>query len=136
LRLLLRIPGGEGNPVGELSIETDLEGVLSGAGKRHVEHQDSTGLDIYHPGGRLAELHRALAAEELAPTLVDKADPDGMDPDLGTPAPHPEHQVGAGVHRREIGQPHVLEHAEHAELALLIDQGVIGNDGKIEMQVS
>jgi hypothetical protein len=30
----------------------------------------------------------------------------------------------------------VLEHAEHAELALLVDQGVIGNDGKIEMQFS
>jgi hypothetical protein len=30
----------------------------------------------------------------------------------------------------------VLKHAEHAELALLVDQGVIGNDGKIEMQLS
>jgi hypothetical protein len=30
----------------------------------------------------------------------------------------------------------VLEHAEHAELALLIDQGVIGDHGKIEMQFS
>jgi hypothetical protein len=30
----------------------------------------------------------------------------------------------------------VLEHAEHAQLALLIDQGVIGNDGEIEMQFS
>jgi hypothetical protein len=30
----------------------------------------------------------------------------------------------------------VLKHAEHAELALLVDQSVIGNDGKIEMQFS
>jgi hypothetical protein len=30
----------------------------------------------------------------------------------------------------------VLEHAEHAELALLIDEGVIGNNGEIKMQFS
>jgi hypothetical protein len=30
----------------------------------------------------------------------------------------------------------VLEHAEDAELALLVDQGVVGNDGKIEVQFS
>jgi hypothetical protein len=30
----------------------------------------------------------------------------------------------------------VLEHAEHAELALLIDQGVIGDNGEIKMQFS
>jgi hypothetical protein len=30
----------------------------------------------------------------------------------------------------------VLEHAQHAELALLIDQGVVGHYGEIEMQLS
>jgi hypothetical protein len=30
----------------------------------------------------------------------------------------------------------VLEHAEYAELALLIDQGVIGYNGEIEVQFS
>jgi hypothetical protein len=30
----------------------------------------------------------------------------------------------------------VLEHAEHAEFALLIDQGVIGNNGEIKIQFS
>jgi hypothetical protein len=30
----------------------------------------------------------------------------------------------------------VLEHAEDAELALLVDQGVVRNDGKIEVQFS
>jgi hypothetical protein len=30
----------------------------------------------------------------------------------------------------------VLKHAEHAELALLVDQGVVGNDGEIEVQGS
>jgi hypothetical protein len=30
----------------------------------------------------------------------------------------------------------VLEHAEHAQLSLLIDQGIIGDDRKIEVQLS
>jgi hypothetical protein len=30
----------------------------------------------------------------------------------------------------------VLKHAEHAELALLVDQGVIGDDREIEVQFS
>jgi hypothetical protein len=30
----------------------------------------------------------------------------------------------------------VLEHAEHAELALLVDQGVVGYNGEVEMQLS
>ena len=30
----------------------------------------------------------------------------------------------------------MLEHTQHAELALLIDQSVVGDDGKIEMQGS
>jgi hypothetical protein len=30
----------------------------------------------------------------------------------------------------------MLEHAEHTELALLIDQGIVGYDRKIEMQIS
>jgi hypothetical protein len=30
----------------------------------------------------------------------------------------------------------VLKHAEHAELALLVDQGVIGDDREIEVQLS
>lgn len=136
LLLWLGIPSRERDPVGELAVETDLEGVLPGTGKRHVEHQHGTGLDVDHAGGRLPELHGALAAQELVPTLIDEADPDGVDPDLSTAASNPKHQVGAGVHRREVRQPDMLEHAENAELALLIDQGVVGDDGKIEMQFS
>jgi hypothetical protein len=30
----------------------------------------------------------------------------------------------------------VLKHAEHAELALLVDQGVIGDDREVEVQLS
>jgi hypothetical protein len=30
----------------------------------------------------------------------------------------------------------VLEHAQHAQLPLLIDQGIVGNNRKIEVQLS
>ena len=59
-----------------------------------------------------------------------------MNPYFGASSPHSEHQVGPGVHRREIGEPHVLKHAQDAELALLIDKGVIGDDGEVEVQGS
>jgi hypothetical protein len=59
-----------------------------------------------------------------------------MDADLGAPTPNPKHQMGARIHCWKVGEPNVLKHAEHAELALLIDQGVVGDDRKIEMQLS
>ncbi len=136
LLLLLRIPGRERHPVGELAIQTDLERVLPGTGKWHVEDQDGAGLDVDHAGRWLPELYGALAAQELVPTLIDEANPDGVDPDLGAPAPNSKHQVSTGVHRGEVRQPDVLEHAEYAELALLIDQGVIGYNGELEVQFS
>jgi hypothetical protein len=43
--------------------------------------------------------------------------------------------VGAGADRRETGEPDVLEDAQHAQLALLVDQGVVGDDGEIEVQL-
>jgi hypothetical protein len=109
---------------------------LTGPGQGHIEHQHRTGLDINHACGRLAELHRALAAEELVPTLVDKADSDGVDANLSAASAHPEDQVRARVDRRKVGQPDVLKHAQNAELALLIDQSVVRDDGKIEVQLS
>ena len=99
--LLLRIPGGERHPAGQLAVEADLEGVLAGAGQGNVEHQHRAGLDVDHAGRRLAELHRALAAQQLGPAVIHEADPDGVDADLGAPAAHPQHQVGAGIDRRE-----------------------------------
>jgi hypothetical protein len=122
--------------VGRLAVEADLEGVLSGARQRHVENEHRAGLHVDYSGRRLAELHRPLTAEQFGSRLVDKANPDGMNTDLGAPPPNPEHQVSPGIYRREIGEPDVLKHAEHAELALLIDQGVVRDDRKVEVQGS
>jgi len=59
-----------------------------------------------------------------------------VDTDLGASAANPEHQVGARIDGGKVGEPDVLKHAEHAELALLIDQGVVGDDREIEVQGS
>jgi hypothetical protein len=42
--------------------------------------------------------------------------------------------VGARVDGRELLHPDVLEHAQHAELAVLVDQRVVGDDGEINLQ--
>jgi hypothetical protein len=132
----LRIPGRERHPVGDLTVQTDLEGILSRTGEGNIEDQHGTSLHVYHPGGWLTELHGAFATEELAPTLVHETNADGVDSDLRTPAPHSQDQMSSGIHGWEIREPDMLEHPQHAELALLIDQGIIGDDGEIEVQGS
>jgi hypothetical protein len=134
--LLLRISRRQCHPIGQLPIETDLECVLAGTGQGDIEHQDGAGLDVDDSGRWLAKLDRAFPTEQLIAALVYKPDPNGMNPDLGPAATHPEHQMGSGIDGGKIGEPDVLEHAQHAELALLIDQGVVGNDCKVEVQLS
>jgi hypothetical protein len=118
-----------------LTVEGDLEGVGAGAGKRNVEDEHGAGFHVHYTGGRLAELHRALAAEELGAGLVHEPDPDRVDPDLGAPPPNPEDQVGTGADGGEVGQPHVLEDAQDAQLPLLVYQRVIGDQREVEMQL-
>ena len=87
-------------------------------------------------GRRLPKLHGAFAAQQLGSGFIHKADPNGVDADLRAPAPDSEYQMSPGIHRRKVGEPDVLKHAQHAEFPLLIDQGVIGNNGEIEVQGS
>ena len=42
--------------------------------------------------------------------------------------------MGPGAHRGEVDQPYMLEDAEDAELALLIDEGVVGDEREVEVQ--
>jgi hypothetical protein len=119
-----------------LAIEADLEGVLSRTRQGNIEDQHRSGLDVDHSGRRLAELHGALSPEELVPVLVHETDADGVNADFGPAATHPQYEVSARIHCRKVGQPDVLKHAQHAELALLVDQGVVGDDREVEMQVS
>jgi hypothetical protein len=42
--------------------------------------------------------------------------------------------VGAGVDGGELLHPHVLEHPQHAELAMLVNQRVVRDDREINLQ--
>jgi hypothetical protein len=132
----LGIARRERNPAGQLAVEADLESILARPRQRNIEHQHRSGLYIYHSSRRLAELDCPLSSQQLVSSVIDEPDSDGMHPDLSAPSPYPQNEVGAGVHRRKIGEPHVLKDAEYAQLALLIDQGIVGDHGKIEMQLS
>jgi hypothetical protein len=134
-RVGLRVTGGERDPVGEFAVETDLERVLARAGQGDIEHQDRSGLDVDYAGWWLAELHRSFTAEKLVAALVDETNTDGVNADFRATPADPENQMGTRVHRREIGEPDVLEHPEHTQLSLLVDQGIIGDNGKIEVQL-
>ena len=59
-----------------------------------------------------------------------------MHANFSAPASYAEDQVGAGVHCGKVRKPDVLKHTEHTELALLVDQGIIGDDREIEVQGS
>ena len=105
------------------------------AGQRHVEHQHRSGLDVGHPGGRLAELHRAVAADQLGALVVDETDPDRVPADLGPPPAHPQHQVGAAVHRRKGRTQTCWKMPSTRELALLVDERVVGEDREVDVQL-
>jgi hypothetical protein len=103
LTLLLGIPCGQCDPVGRFPVEADLEGVLPGTGEGNIKHQDRSGLHIHDSRRRLAKLHGAFSTQQLAPSVIDESDPDGVHPDLGATTPDSKHQVGAGVHRGKVG---------------------------------
>ena len=130
----MRVSRGERNPCRRLAVERDLERVGSRLGERDVEDQHRPGLHIHDTGGRLAELDRSFAAEQLVSSLVHEPDTNRVDSDLGTSSTDPQHEMGAGTDGREAGEPDVLEDAKNAELSLLIDEGVIGDEREVEMQ--
>ena len=53
--------------------------------------------------------------------------------DLRAPPLETEDQVQPRVHRGELLHPDMLENSQNRELARLIDDRVIGDDGEIEM---
>lgn len=116
-------------------VEADLERIQAGPGQGEIEDEHGARLDVGDAGGRFAELHRAFALDERGALVVHETDPHGVMTDLRPPPAHSEHEVGTGMDRRKAGHPDVLEEAQHRELALLIDQRVVGEDGEIEMQL-
>ncbi len=96
----------------------------------------SASLDVGHPRGRLGEGDIAVAAEDLGVLLVQQTDLHLVLTDLGALALEAQHQMQARVHRRELLHPDVLEDAQHRQLAGLIDNRVVGDDGEVEVHAS
>jgi hypothetical protein len=80
-------------------------------------------------------MHGALSTQQLGPGFVNEPDSDRVHPDFRAAAAHPKHQMGARVHRREPTHPHMLEDAEDGELTLLINQGVVGQNCEVDLQL-
>jgi hypothetical protein len=134
--LSLRVAGRQGHAAGAFAIEADLKRVLPGSRQWNVEYEHGAGLHIHDAGGRLAKLHRTLTTQQLTTRVVYEAYANGVRANFSTSSPYSENQMSPGVNRGEVRQPDMLKHAEHAELALLIDQGIISDNRKIEVQGS
>ncbi len=80
-------------------------------------------------------MHRSLAPDQLRSLVVHEADTDRVIADFGAASPHPEHQVGARMHRGESSHPDVLEDAQHGELPVLIDQRVIREHREVDLHL-
>lgn len=89
-----------------------------------------------HPRRGLAKCDGALTAKVLGSVLVDEPNGDLVAADFRSQAAHPKNQVGPEVHRRKPRHPHVLEHAQHREFTVLVDQGVVRQHGEVDMHVS
>jgi hypothetical protein len=127
--------GRERHPIDLPPVEADLEPVVAGTGQWQVEHQHRPGLDIGHARRRFPELDGALAFDQRGSLFVDETDPHRVLTDLGPPAAHPEHQMGAWMDRRKCRHPDVLKQPQDRQLALLVDEGVVGEDGEVEDQI-
>jgi hypothetical protein len=132
----LRVSSGQRHPAGPLSIEADLERVLARPGQWHVEHQHRAGFYIHDTRRWLTELDGAFTAEKFRAGLVYELDANGVCANFRTTPPHAKHQVGPRVDGWKVREPDMLKHPEHAELSLLIDQGVVGDDSEVEVQGS
>jgi hypothetical protein len=106
------------------------------AGQGDVEDEHGAGLDVYYAGGRLSELHGAFSPQELGAGFINETNTDAVSADLGAASSNAKHEMRAGVDRGKVREPDVLKHAEHAELALLVDQGIVRDDCEIEVQGS
>ena len=77
----------------------------------------------------------AFAAQQLRPGIVHKPDADRVYADLGSATPYPQDQMRPRMHSWEPGDPYVLEDAQDRELALLVDERVVGDDREIDLQL-
>lgn len=119
-----------------LAIHQDVEGVGPRPLERHVEREHRAGLDLGDARRRLAELDLPVAAQDLPPVAVLERDHDLVIADLGAASLQPQHQVQPRMHRGEPLDPDPLEDAQHGQLARLVDQRVVADQGEVDDHAS
>src|SRR2546422_5208210 len=128
-----KLTHGDRNGRRPLAVDRDIKTIKPGVRKGNVEHEDRAGLDLRDPRRRLGEVDVAVASQDLDVLLVEQADLHLVLAHLGALALEAEHQVQARVHRGKLLHPDVLEDPQDGELAGLVHQGVVGDDGEVEM---
>jgi len=102
--------------------------------ERDVEDEHGRGLDVGDSRGRLGEGHLAVAAEDLHILVVEETNLHLVLADLGALTPEPQDQVQPRVRGGKLLHPDVLEHPQDGDLPGLVDEGVVGDDGEVEVQ--
>jgi hypothetical protein len=59
----LGVSGREGNAISDLTVEADLESVLSRVGQGNIKHEHRACFYIYDAGRRFTELHCPFATQ-------------------------------------------------------------------------
>jgi hypothetical protein len=118
------------------SVEADLEGVLSGPRQGEVKDQDRPRLHVGDPRRWFPELNGSFPFHQSRPLFVDEPDAHRVVPDFRASAAHPEYEMRARMDGRECGNPDVLKQTQHGEFALLVDQGIVGEHGEVQEQLT
>ncbi len=97
--------------------------------QRHVEDQDGACLDFRHPGRGLGEAHGAVTGDDLVLVFVGETYAHFVLPEFGSPTLQAHYEVQAGMHDRESLNPNVLEDSHDGELTVLVNEGVVAQEG-------
>ena len=117
-------------------IQRDLEGVCPDVGQWDVEYQHGARFDVNHAGRRLTELHGTGATHQFRSLIVHEPNTKFVRADLGAPPTYPDHEMSTRVHRRKTLDPDMLKDSQHAQLAVLVNECVVGKDREVYLQLS
>jgi hypothetical protein len=126
------IPGHERQSRGLATVECHGNHMFTGRLERQVDHDDSWRLDFLHPGWRFHQLQTRRVIEQYIAIRRVQPDSQLMIADFSPQAAHQQHHVGPGMNGRVLRDGNMPPDADHRQLALLVDQRVIAQQGQID----
>lgn len=132
-RRLLRDTHGDERETGRLpTIDLDNDGVLTGALKGEVDHDDAGGLDLTQADRWLAQLDLATVFHQHRAVGLFQPERHPMHPDIGLPPPQNEHQMGSRMDSGKLPQHHLAPDPDHRQLALLVHQCMVTEQREVD----